>query len=59
MYIFVHDIDGLYGEFINRNVKIGCEIGDRDYDMRNFDIIDPDGHRITFGCSLESPDQAS
>ena len=49
LYIFVHDIDTLYKEYQEHNVNIKSELGDRDYKMRDFDIITPEGYIITFG----------
>jgi catechol 2,3-dioxygenase-like lactoylglutathione lyase family enzyme len=50
MYIFVEEVDMLFQKYEERNVPIHHPIGDRDYKMRDFDVIDPDGHVITFGC---------
>ncbi|PHN08021.1 bleomycin resistance protein [Flavilitoribacter nigricans] len=50
IYVFVHDIDGLYQTYQERKVKIKTPIGDRDYKMRDFDVEDPDGHLICFGA---------
>lgn len=50
IYIFVRDINGLYETYQSKDIDIQTPIGDRDYQMRDFDIIDPDGHRITFGA---------
>lgn len=52
MYIFVEDIDTLYKEYVQRGVPIHHALGNRDYQMRDFDVIDPDGHLITFGCGI-------
>jgi predicted enzyme related to lactoylglutathione lyase len=52
LYIFVTEIDALYEELIANGVSIHSSIGNRDYQMRDFDIIDPDGYRITFGQGL-------
>ena len=52
-YIFVHDIDLLHQEFIERDVEIYNPIDNRDYGMRDFDILDPDGYILTFGTAVE------
>ncbi len=49
MYIFVHDIEKIYNDCRENGVQIHSPLGDRDYQMRDFDILDPDGHLITFG----------
>jgi len=50
VYIFVQDIDGLYQAYSQREVAIHTPIGDRDYGMRDFDLLDPDGNIISFGA---------
>ena len=52
LYIFSNEIDKLYSSFLDRGVNIHQPIGDRDYQMRDFDIVDPDGHLLTFGQNL-------
>ncbi|NMM47538.1 VOC family protein [Marinigracilibium pacificum] len=52
MYIFVENIDSYYSELIKNNTPIHNPIGNRDYQMRDFDIIDPDGYLLTFGQGL-------
>lgn len=51
IYIFVHDVDAVYHEFSEKNVTIHTPIGDREYQMREFDVIDPDGYIIGFGMN--------
>ncbi len=53
LFIFVHDVDAIWEECLQNNVKIITQIGDRDYRMRDFDIEDPDGYRIVFGKGLD------
>ncbi len=53
VYIFVHDIDKLYKIYQDRQLPISHPIANRDYGMRDFDIIDLDGHRIAFGQGIE------
>jgi catechol 2,3-dioxygenase-like lactoylglutathione lyase family enzyme len=47
--IFCKGIDTLYAQCLTRGVTIVDQIGDRAYGMRDFAIIDPDGHRLSFG----------
>lgn len=49
LYVFVNDIDHVYSELRNQDIKIVNDIEDRDYKMKDFDIEDPDGFIITFG----------
>ena len=49
VYIFVHNVDAVYREFIDNGVAIHNPVGDRDYGMRDFDIMDPDGYILSFG----------
>ena len=48
-YIFVADIDGLYGEFRGRGAEIVEGPVDRAYGRREIVVRDPDGFRIAFG----------
>lgn len=50
--IFCEGIDALYQQLVGRGVTIVEPIGDRDYGMRDFAIIDPDGHRLEFGQGI-------
>ncbi len=52
LFIFVYDVDAVWAEYQEKEVKIVAEIGDREYGMRDFDIEDPDGYRLVFGKSL-------
>lgn len=49
LYVFVNDIDKVYDELRNQDIRIVNDIKDRDYKMKDFDIEDPDGFIITFG----------
>ncbi|SDR66352.1 VOC family protein [Christiangramia echinicola] len=49
LYIFVNDIEKVYKQCRDQNVKIVNDLEDRDYKMKDFDIEDPDGFIITFG----------
>lgn len=52
LYVFVHDVDKVYHEFKDRDIKFHLDIADRDYHMRDFDIKDPDGNIIAFGMGI-------
>lgn len=49
LYIFVYDIDQIYQHCVEQKVNIINPLSERDYEMRDFDIADPDGHIISFG----------
>lgn len=50
--IFVTDVDALYGELKSRGAMVLQPPGDRPYGMRDFDVDDPDGNRLTFGMGI-------
>ena len=49
LYIFVYDIERIYEHCLQEEVEIKNSLGERDYAMKDFDIVDPDGYIITFG----------
>jgi catechol 2,3-dioxygenase-like lactoylglutathione lyase family enzyme len=53
VYAIVTGVDALYAEFAGRGVRVGREIGDQPYRMRDFDLLDPERNRICFGEALE------
>ncbi len=48
IYVFVHDIDKVFDHMKSRGLTSG-ELVTADYGMRDFDITDLNGYRITFG----------
>ena len=52
LYVFVCEVDKVYQEFVNKDIKIAHPITSHDYGMRDFDILDVNGYRIAFGQSL-------
>jgi uncharacterized glyoxalase superfamily protein PhnB len=48
-YITVHDVDGLYHEFLSRGALIRTAPVTKPWGMREFALQTPDGHRMTFG----------
>ena len=50
--IFVTEVDALYDEFRSRGAQVVQPSGDRPYGMRDFDVDDPDGNRLTFGMGI-------
>jgi catechol 2,3-dioxygenase-like lactoylglutathione lyase family enzyme len=47
-YVGVTEIDAYYAELQSRCVEVS-DIGNRDYGMRDFEVVDPDGNRLAFG----------
>ena len=54
--IFVTEVDALYDELKSRGAMILQPPGDRPYGMRDFDVDDPDGNRLTFGMGTGGSD---
>jgi catechol 2,3-dioxygenase-like lactoylglutathione lyase family enzyme len=52
VYVQLVGVRSYFSELKKRNVEPG-EIGDRDYGMRDFEVIDHWGNRIAFGEPLE------
>lgn len=53
LYVFCHDVDAIHSEFTSNGVESMSKPVDADYKMRDFDLTDPDGNRITFGTGTE------
>jgi len=51
-YVQVRGVDAYFSELRTRDVSLG-DLDDRDYGMRDFEIVDPSGNRITFGEPAE------
>ena len=49
--VFVDDVDALHAELAAHGARILKEPQDYDYGMRDFDVTDQDGNRLTFGMS--------
>jgi uncharacterized glyoxalase superfamily protein PhnB len=54
VYAIVEDVDGLYAEFLARRVTINRPLEITNYEMKDFDLTDPEGNRICFGQGVES-----
>lgn len=52
MYFFVHDVDAVFDDIQSRYVGNVSEPTTWDYGMRDFDVVDPDGHRLSFGKNV-------
>ena len=47
-YIEISGVDAYYSELSARGVSVG-DLGDRDYGMRDFEVVDANGNRLAFG----------
>ncbi|WP_445220576.1 bleomycin resistance protein [Bradyrhizobium sp. Pa8] len=51
--IFVGDVDQIYAELSGRGARLLNRPEDRDYRMRDFDVVDADGNQLTFGMGTD------
>jgi uncharacterized glyoxalase superfamily protein PhnB len=49
IYIVVTDVDAYHDAIRARGATVAVPIGDRDYGMRDFTVVDPSGNRISYG----------
>jgi catechol 2,3-dioxygenase-like lactoylglutathione lyase family enzyme len=47
-YIKIRGVDAYFAELKGRNLELS-DLGDRQYGMRDFEVIDPFGNRLAFG----------
>ena len=52
-HVIVENVDGVYEEFIERGAKILSKIENKPWDVREFSVVTPDGHRIVFGQMIK------
>ena len=53
IYAIVNGVDALYAEFRGRDVRMSGAPADAPYRMRDLEVTDPEGNRITFGEAIE------
>lgn len=53
VYAIVRGVDALYAEFREHDVRMRREPSDAEFRMRDFEVEDPEGNRITFGEAIE------
>ena len=58
LYYVVSDADAMCDRCRSAGIAIVAEPTDRDYELRDFTIQDPDGYYITFGHRLECDPEA-
>jgi uncharacterized glyoxalase superfamily protein PhnB len=56
VYVFCDEVDVYFDTIRARGAQPEREPADQRYAMREFSICDPDGNRLTFGCSLGDRD---
>ena len=47
--LLIENVDEVYQEFIDRGAVILSSIESKPWGIREFSVVTPDGHRITFG----------
>jgi catechol 2,3-dioxygenase-like lactoylglutathione lyase family enzyme len=52
--IFVRDVDQIHAEVSARGARLINRPEDRDYGMRDFDVVDADGNQVTFGMGTDA-----
>lgn len=48
-HCLVENVDEVYGELGSRGAEVIHRIGDKPWGLREFSVVTPDGHRITYG----------
>ena len=51
-YVTTDDVDALYRELLERGAKIKAPPMDKPWGMREFALLTPEGHRMTFGSEI-------
>ncbi|MEM9012622.1 MAG: VOC family protein [Pseudomonadota bacterium] len=54
-YVYVDDAAALREEFSGEGIAV-TELCEQEYGLRDFDVVDPDGHRIAFGSDIVKGD---
>lgn len=49
-YIYVQDPDALFEEFRSRDIEFKVPLGNNSDNLRGFEVRDPNGYVIYFGC---------
>ncbi len=53
IYVFCDEVDSFYESLRQKDVTITSKLETWPYDMRDFQIKDPDGNLLCFGCPVE------
>ena len=51
VYVQLSGVDAYFSELKARNVE-SSELGDREYGMRDFEVVDQWGNRLAFGTPI-------
>jgi uncharacterized glyoxalase superfamily protein PhnB len=51
-HALVENVDEVYEELLERGAQILSPISDKPWNIRDFSVVTPDGHRIVFGGLL-------
>ncbi len=57
-FVGVPDVDAAYQDMVQRGVQPATEPTDQPYGIRDFALVDPDGHRITLGTATTFPTES-
>lgn len=52
-HVLVENVDEIYEELIERGAQILSKMGNKPWGIREFSVVTPDGHRISFGQVIE------
>ena len=52
-YIYVEDADSLHAELVASGADVRSEPVSRPWGLREFEVLDPEGNRLTFGQPFE------
>lgn len=55
VYVFVHDVDALHRALADAGVEIHSPLETMEYGMREFEVVDPDGHRLVLAQGGAEP----
>jgi predicted enzyme related to lactoylglutathione lyase len=53
-YLRVDNVDEYYKEVLKRGVTVGSPIATKPWEMREFSVVSPEGHRLTIGQIVAS-----
>jgi len=57
IYIYCDNVDDYYATIVKKGAKVKGEPRDWSYGMRDFQVVDPDGNHLAFGCDREKPEE--
>lgn len=56
VYVYCDEVDRYFGSIRARGASPACEPTNQFYGMRDFQLFDPDGNQLSFGCEAQSAD---